>query len=285
MKSWNGTIHLAVVGSKGSGKSALTVRFLTKRFIGEYDSQADVCIKRRLQIAGRTTDINFKDTAGCDWLKGPSALIGWSTSLAIVYSIADARSFDLAKFILQKLNVAKRLDAGCVLLIGNKSDLEHLREVSEDEGRLLAMNYGIHFKETSASRDYEGVDTAFRRLLFETLAAQASKVNISSESLDTVIRKTSAVVRDNPARRSIRRTSVSQRTSTGSFESFRDSMSSYSDDDHINIILRPSPPLTSPLASPESSPHTATRRRKISIPSLFSRHQNSMKQNSHVKLR
>ena len=36
--SGRGSVRVVVVGGKGVGKSALTVRFLTKRYIGEYQS-------------------------------------------------------------------------------------------------------------------------------------------------------------------------------------------------------------------------------------------------------
>ncbi|CAG0922412.1 unnamed protein product [Notodromas monacha] len=40
-KSTLSEVKLVVFGAPGVGKTALTVRFLTKRYIGEYDHQSD----------------------------------------------------------------------------------------------------------------------------------------------------------------------------------------------------------------------------------------------------
>lgn len=217
-------------------------------------------------------------------MKGPSALIGWSTALAIVYSITDSKSFELATFILEQLNVTKRLESGCILLLGNKSDLNHLRKVSYEDGKQLAMQYGTHFHETSASNDCEGVTIAFERLLFSALSTQEAKVqynNYTEQVFPVPTRKCNRVVRDynrdSNNRASVRR----MRTiSTGSHESSSttDTVSTISDDDRLfNNSLYPDSPLmhlsvisNTPEHSPSASPSLpAVGRRKISLPVLL----------------
>lgn len=306
MKEKNGaTINMAVVGAKGSGKSALTVRFLTRRFIGEYDSQADVCIDREIEIAGKATDVHIKDTAGCVWLKGPSALIGWSSAIVIVYSVTDTRSFDLVTYILKNLKVGNRLDPNCVLLLGNKKDLDHLRRVPYAKGKRLARDYGIHFQEISAATDYDGVDSAFRKLLFHALSLQVSKLSEQNDILESnnnKHRKSSLVVRDHPERRSLRR--LARRTSTGSHDCcFRDSLSStstasfnslMSEEEKMYVSLQAqinasnSPIAASPIASRDGSPTSIGKRRKISLPVLFEklgRHYNNGQKYMFLKIR
>ena len=51
-----------------------------------------------------------------------------------------------------------------MVLIATKSDLGHLRQVSCEEGRLFAAEYGMTFVETSARDDDGGVDAAFMRV-------------------------------------------------------------------------------------------------------------------------
>ncbi|CAM9885320.1 unnamed protein product [Chrysoparadoxa australica] len=52
------------------------------------------------------------------------------------------------------------------MLVGNKSDLRHLRTVSTDEAMAFAELHNLAFIETSAL-DAQGVDTAFQRILTE----------------------------------------------------------------------------------------------------------------------
>lgn len=268
------SLNLAVVGSKGCGKSAITVRFLTRRFIGEYASQADVCINREIEIAGRFADVHVKDTNACDWLKGPSALIGWSTAVTIVYSVTDAKSFELATYILSQLKITKRLEADNVLLLGNKCDLEHLRQVSRDEGKELAMQYGTQFYETSAANDLGGVLHAFERLLFSALSSQESKVqynNYTEQTFPVSQQRRSRVQRD--FRRDTRGNKQLRRMSTGSHGSSADTVSTISDDDRAYTINIDSSSHSSNFSTPEQSPTTSpvpsSVRRKISLPVLL----------------
>ena len=87
--------------------------------------------------------------------------------------------------MLEKLNVTKRLEPNCVLLLGNKSDLNHMRQVSFDEGKQLAMLHGTHFQETSASNDCEGVSLAFERLLYSALSTQEEKLQYNNYTQQT----------------------------------------------------------------------------------------------------
>ncbi|KAG9352399.1 hypothetical protein JZ751_020812, partial [Albula glossodonta] len=54
-------IKLALLGSKGAGKSAVLVRFLTKRFIGEYASNSNSLYRKRLSIDGRQLNLEVFD--------------------------------------------------------------------------------------------------------------------------------------------------------------------------------------------------------------------------------
>ncbi|NWY71650.1 RB11A protein, partial [Erithacus rubecula] len=53
-----------------------------------------------------------------------------------------------------------------VMLVGNKSDLRHLRAVPTDEARSFAEKNGLSFLETSAL-DSTNVETAFHNILSE----------------------------------------------------------------------------------------------------------------------
>ena len=79
--------------------------------------------------------------------------------------------------IIHKLNP----NSGCALLLGNKSDLKHLRVVEKHEARRLAVNYGVQFMECSASENYDDIHSAFTRLIFEALLVQQAKQFSSTE--------------------------------------------------------------------------------------------------------
>jgi len=51
-----------------------------------------------------------------------------------------------------------------VILLGNKSDLEYKREVSQEEGRNLAIENNYLFSEISCKENYN-IDESFRKLI------------------------------------------------------------------------------------------------------------------------
>merc|ERR1712157_223024 len=66
-----------------------------------------------------------------------------------------------------------------VMLVGNKSDLRHLRAVETDEAMAFSEQHNLAFIETSAL-DSSGVDTAFQRILTEIYRLM-SRRNIAAE--------------------------------------------------------------------------------------------------------
>ncbi|KAK7919296.1 hypothetical protein WMY93_010580 [Mugilogobius chulae] len=62
----NRTIKIAVIGGSGVGKTALVVRFLTKRFIGDYERNAGNLYSREVQVDGDQVTIQVQDTPGVE---------------------------------------------------------------------------------------------------------------------------------------------------------------------------------------------------------------------------
>jgi len=86
----------------------------------------------------------------------------------IVYDICDRNSFEFANSVATRVrcnqNPASK-DSFPILLVGNKSDLEHLREVGVQEGRRAADKIGsCHFSESSAAESFTEVQKIFLML-------------------------------------------------------------------------------------------------------------------------
>ncbi|XP_051238818.1 RERG/RAS-like b [Dicentrarchus labrax] len=169
-------IKLALLGSQGAGKSAVLVRFLTRRFIGEYASNANSLYHKRLSIDGRQLNLEVFDPcsqsseARCI-LEEP---VDWADGFVVVYNISDRTSFINAKNILRQIREA-RID-NCkgetevaVCLVGNKQDLCHARQVREDEGRCLAQENRFHFQEVSAAESYQDIANLFTQLIRQVM--------------------------------------------------------------------------------------------------------------------
>ncbi|XP_064169467.1 ras-related and estrogen-regulated growth inhibitor-like protein isoform X2 [Anguilla rostrata] len=169
-------IKLALLGSEGVGKSAVLVRFLTRRFIGEYASNANSLYHKRLSIDGRQLNLEVFDpcsqsTEARCILEEP---VDWADGFIVVYNISDLTSFLNAKHILRQIKEA-RTDT-CkgeaevpVYLVGNKQDLCHARQVCEEEGRTLARENRCHFQEVSAAEDHQEISGLFTRLIRQVM--------------------------------------------------------------------------------------------------------------------
>ena len=82
------------------------------------------------------------------------------------YDVTERDSFDNIKHWVKQIR--ENADARVrLVLVGNKSDRDAARTVSEDEGSTLAREFGVAFYETSA-RDGVGVDACFEKLARET---------------------------------------------------------------------------------------------------------------------
>ncbi|XP_051010587.1 ras-related and estrogen-regulated growth inhibitor-like protein [Acomys russatus] len=171
-----GDVKLAVLGSKGTGKSALTVRFLTKRFIGEYASNFESIYNKHLCLEGKQLNLEIYDSCSQPQ-RAKFSLTGelhWADGFVIVYDISDRPSFAFAKGLIYRIREppttpCRRVVEPAVVLVGNKQDLCHVREVGWEEGQELAIDFHCQFCELSAAEQSLEVEVTFLRLIKDIL--------------------------------------------------------------------------------------------------------------------
>ncbi|CAG13097.1 unnamed protein product [Tetraodon nigroviridis] len=159
--------NVLVLGKESVGKSALTVRLLTRRFIGEYGDIQSV-YSHSLVVDGREMTLNIWDSPHSEDLSLKTSLfakkVQWADGFVLVYSICDRASFNTVCRLVQAIRSARdclSADKAPIVIVGNKRDLHHRRAVPSEEGRRLALQTGCHFYEVSAAENYHGVLTAF----------------------------------------------------------------------------------------------------------------------------
>ncbi|XP_065649947.1 ras-related and estrogen-regulated growth inhibitor isoform X2 [Hydra vulgaris] len=183
------SIKLLILGKDGVGKSAIVVRYLTRRFIGEYDPLLEgVYTKVVKMINNQAICVQLKDTSsGINWSKRSNELL-WTDALVLVYSITDRKSFIEIQNIKTLLEQLKKSRGMPYMILGNKLDMNHERQVTEQEGSKLAATIDAIFYEMSASESYQEVELMFDKFIqencefsfkrtknqFKTLASQSS---------------------------------------------------------------------------------------------------------------
>ncbi|KAL8613643.1 hypothetical protein ACOMHN_029735 [Nucella lapillus] len=148
----------------------LAVRFLTKRFIGEYDQSAENKYKCTTMIEGESIAFELLDTRSTKEDHGAREdVLRWADGFMLVYSVTSRHSFQILAELRRKVEEAKRAAHVPVIVVANKADLAHYREVTQDEGARLAVELGCSFVEVSASEDVARVMEAFHTLCREII--------------------------------------------------------------------------------------------------------------------
>ncbi|KAH3728175.1 ras-related and estrogen-regulated growth inhibitor-like [Dreissena polymorpha] len=152
--------RIVLLGIPGVGKTALTVRFMTRRFIGEYCPTLETIHRCQCHVDNEDTRTEILDTAGQMCADGgwvwKDYYAFWGDCYLFIYSINDRQSFEqIMNFKRHVENIRQAPVFG--LLVGNKADLLHDRQVPEVEGIELADEIGCRFYEISAA-DWTQVD-------------------------------------------------------------------------------------------------------------------------------
>lgn len=139
---WLGVILITLVvliGDSGVGKSNLLSRFTRNEFNLESKSTIGVeFATRSIQVDNKTIKAQIWDTAGQERYRAiTSAYYRGAVGALLVYDIAKHLTYENVERWLKELR--DHADQNIVImLVGNKSDLRHLRAVPTDEARAFA---------------------------------------------------------------------------------------------------------------------------------------------------
>ncbi|KAK6903584.1 hypothetical protein I203_107089 [Kwoniella mangroviensis CBS 8507] len=193
---------ITVLGDGGVGKTALTVQFTMSSFVETYDPTIEDCYRKQWVVDDQPCLLEVLDTAGQEeytalrdqWIRDGEGFL-------IVYSITSRATFERIERIVERVlrvkdenhispyshhypqshpygshagqggqyqysqsgggGGSKRIP---IVIVGNKKDQYHSREVSTDEGSNLARSLGCDFYEASAKTN-SNVENAFKSLV------------------------------------------------------------------------------------------------------------------------
>ncbi|KAM9069566.1 ras-like protein family member 12 isoform 2-T2 [Sarcophilus harrisii] len=144
-------VNVAILGCRGAGKSALTVKFLTKRFISEYDPNLEDTYTSEETVDQQPILLRVMDTADQDVPKNCKRYLNWAQAFLVVYSIDDRRNFEGCSQYLEIIaHHTKDTQHDCpVLLLGNKLDMAQYRITSyvmvffKNEGQITSQELTV----------------------------------------------------------------------------------------------------------------------------------------------
>ncbi|EFA12934.1 Ras-like protein 3 [Tribolium castaneum] len=143
-------VKVAVIGAPGVGKS-------------------ETRYKHEVLVDGEPVLYEILDTCPKNEDDLPSSeIINWADGLLFVYSITNRRSFTFLKRVGTLI-----ADSDIpVYIVGNKNDMVHLREVSAEEGAMLARDFECGFSEVAAAEQVAPVAVVFQEICRAVLAAR-----------------------------------------------------------------------------------------------------------------
>jgi Ras-related protein Rab-2A len=163
-----------IIGNTGTGKSSLLTQFTDKRFSPIHDLTIGVEFGAKiLNIKGpdeKKYDIKLQiwDTAGQESFKSITrSYYRDAAGVMLVFDISKRDTFEHLTRWMEDIAKFSGKDAN-IILIGNKTDLEHRRRVSTEEANKFANKYGIKYIETCA-KDYDRTYDSFKTLAEEVL--------------------------------------------------------------------------------------------------------------------
>ncbi|EJD06273.1 ras-domain-containing protein [Fomitiporia mediterranea MF3/22] len=173
--SYDYLFKVVLIGDSGVGKSNLLSRFTRNEF--NLDSKSTIGVEfatRTVQVDGKTVKAQIWDTAGQERYRAiTSAYYRGAVGALLVYDIAKQSTFDNVQRWLKELR--DHADSNIVImLVGNKSDLKHLRAVLTDVAQSFAEENNLSFMETSAL-DASNVEAAFQSILTDIYRIVSAK--------------------------------------------------------------------------------------------------------------
>lgn len=198
---------VVLIGDSGVGKSNLLSRFTRNEFCLESKSTIGVeFATRSIQVDGKTIKAQIWDTAGQERYRAiTSAYYRGAVGALLVYDITKSVTFENVERWLKELR--DHADSNIVImLVGNKSDLRHLRSVQTDDAQAYCEKEGLSFIETSALES-TNVEKAFQQILTEIYHIVSKKVMDADDKGTKLPDRGTSIVVDKPTDDSVRKKS------------------------------------------------------------------------------
>eukprot|EP01118_Nematostelium_gracile_P006189 TRINITY_DN1990_c1_g2_i1.p1 TRINITY_DN1990_c1_g2~~TRINITY_DN1990_c1_g2_i1.p1 ORF type:complete len:222 (+),score=60.06 TRINITY_DN1990_c1_g2_i1:114-779(+) len=159
---------VVILGDSGVGKTNILTRFTSNEF--STNSKTTIGVEfatKGLYISKKYIKAQIWDTAGQEKFRAvTSVYYRGAMGALLVYDITKMSTFNNLQLWIRELydNVDKNNIT--IMLVGNKSDLESIREVSSEKGKKLAEKYQMSFMEVSAL-DNTNIEQAFNDVLHQ----------------------------------------------------------------------------------------------------------------------
>ena len=156
-----------VIGDKSVGKTSFINKAINDSFDLEIDSTKETeCYNMELKFGYNKINIYLLDIATSDLSKNHGYIFNNVNGAFVLYDITKHNTFEKVETYISDIQGNLGFKAP-IVLIGNKKDLGHLREVHEIELKNLAFQFNCDHSETTCT-DENSVFDIVKFLVFKT---------------------------------------------------------------------------------------------------------------------
>lgn len=166
---------VVLLGEGCVGKTSLLLRYVEDKFNTNHISTLQASfLNKKLNIEGKRVNLAIWDTAGQEKFHALGPIYyRLSNGAVLVYDITDVDSFQRIKSWVKELRKMLGNDV-CLVIVGNKTDLEKDRNVSVEDAEEYAAKVGALHYQTSAKLN-QGIEEMFLSLTQKMLDRAAEQ--------------------------------------------------------------------------------------------------------------
>lgn len=159
------TLKLLIVGDYGVGKTSFITQFVDKTFYDKQPPTIGIDFKTKMiKIQNNKMKVQLWDTVGQEKYDSvATSLLPKANGIILMFDITNYDSFSNLKKWIEIIN--EKCDKANILIVGNKSDLNNKRCVSQEDIQMyLNVNETYNYKEVS-SKTGTGINEAIKDIL------------------------------------------------------------------------------------------------------------------------
>ncbi|KAG0139424.1 hypothetical protein CROQUDRAFT_666514 [Cronartium quercuum f. sp. fusiforme G11] len=187
------TLKLLLIGSSSVGKSSLLLRFTDEVFLSAEESSATIGVDFKVKLIsrrGKRYKLSIWDTAGQERFRTlTSSYYRGAQGVVLVYDVTSRESFESLPSWFSELDTFTHSPRDVVrIVVGNKTDKDYSRMVSNEEGRAFAADNNALYAETSA-KTMKGVEEVFEAVvdkIIDTPSLHHKGLNLRSNRTTTL---------------------------------------------------------------------------------------------------
>ncbi|XP_065647037.1 ras-related protein Rap-2a [Hydra vulgaris] len=168
--------NIILLGDLEIGKTAFAVRFVTRRYLHEYDLDLERTYEKTLEYADDQILVRLWDTVKSSW----ESYVDQADGFIVMYSVTSVKSAFNAKNIIKSIRSSSATRNLPIMMAGNKVDLEHARKVSQQEMNNFANANDCIFEEFSVACTTL-IDPILLLLLKQIIQTKRDKCLLSSQ--------------------------------------------------------------------------------------------------------